>query len=304
MDIISYLNWLIVLVAIILIFLFKPLKLKKTVYPIFFIFLLVTFFCYIYSLMGAKILIINLLGALWTFTAFGLVLIHSSLYLGKKKTTIFFIIALTFGLVSELMGVKYGYLGRYYYNPELTPFFFGLVPVMTVISWATIIYIAFAVSNLILKVSGIQKPDIKGNKLHCLVLLILLSSISGFVAANLDMLLDPVVVANHGWFWIDGGPYFGIPISNFVGWFVVTFTATFVYRLYESFKSKKDGSLTKSSLFTTLSIIVLYVMYFLIYGISAFQMGNQEYILIGAATTGPFILIMLLFTLIDFSGKR
>jgi uncharacterized membrane protein len=304
MDIIFYLNWFIVLVSIILIFLFKPLKLKKTVYPIYFIFFVITFFCYLSTLMGSKILIINLLGGIWTFTAFGLVLIHSSLSLGNKKTTIFFIIALTFGLISELLAVKYGYLGRYYYNPELRPLFFGLVPVMTVISWATIIYMAFTFSNLILEASGIQKPDLKGNKLHCLILLILLSSISGFVAANLDMLLDPVVVASNGWFWIDGGSYFGIPIKNFIGWFFVTFAAIFVFKLYESFKSKNDGSLTKSSLFTNLSMIVLYIMYFFIYGISAFQMGKVEYILIGAATMGPFVLISLFIVMMDFKKPK
>jgi len=298
MNILLYINWLIILVSIILIFLFKPLKLKKTVYPIYFTFFLITFLSYIYTLMGSTILIINILGSLWTYTAFGLVLIHSSLSLGKKKTAIFFIIAILFGLVSELLSVKYGYLGRYYYNPQLEPFFFGLVPVMAVISWATIIYLSYTLSNLILK-AGTKKLDIKRSKVHCLVLMIILSSISGFLAVNLDMILDPIVVANHGWFWVDGGAYFGIPISNFVGWFFVTFAATFIFRLYGFIKPKKDGSLTKSSVFTTSSMIILYIMYFLIYGISAILMTDQQYLLIGATTMGPFILITILILIIN-----
>ncbi|UTB33079.1 MAG: carotenoid biosynthesis protein [Methanobacterium sp. ERen5] len=303
MDILLYLNWFIVLVSIILIFLFKPTKLKKTVYPMYFTFFVVTFFCQLFTLMGSKVLIINILGALWTYTAFGLVLIHSSLSLGNRKTIVFFIIALIIGLVSELLAVKYGYMGRYYYNPKLTPFFFGMVPIMSVFSWATIIYLSYTFANLILK-AGIKKPNLNGNKFHWLILIILLSSVSGFVATNIDMILDPVVVASHGWFWIDGGPYYGIPISNFVGWFFVAFIATFMFRLYESVKPKTDGSLTKSSFFTTLSMILLFIMYFIIYGISAFYMGRPEYILIGATTMGPLILITILITVLQFSGKN
>ena len=36
-----------------------------------------------------------------------------------------------------------------------------------------------------------------------------------------------------GWEWADEGPYFGIPIGNFVGWFVVTAIVTTLFRTYE-----------------------------------------------------------------------
>jgi uncharacterized membrane protein len=305
MDITFYLSWLIVVIAIILIFIRKPLQLKRTIYPIYFAFLIVTFLCYLYSLLGTNILIFQLLGSLWTYTAFATVIIHSSLSLGNKKTTILFAIALVFGLFSELILVKYGWLvGHYYYNPTLRPFVLGLVPVMTVVSWATIIYVSYTFANMILKGFGSPKPNIKQNKLYMILLLILLSAISGLVAANLDMLLDPVVVSTHGWIWVNGGPYFGVPLGNFVGWFIVTFIATLVYRLYELFKKEKDGSLPKSSLFTTSSIIILYLMYFFIYGLTAFLMGNQVYILIGATTMGPFILVTTLITSIKFLSKN
>ncbi len=305
MDIIFYLNWLILLIAIILIFVRKPLQIKKTVYPIYFAFLIITFLCYLYSLIGTNIVLFELLGSLWTYTAFAVVLLHSSIFLGKKKSVIFFIIALAFGLISELILVKYGWLvGHYYYNPTLRPFVFGLVPIMTVVSWATIIYISYTFANMILKGFGSQKPNINQNKLYMIILLILLSAISGLVAANLDMLLDPVVVLTNGWIWVNGGPYFGVPIGNFVGWFIVAFAATLIYRFYELFKKDKNGSLPKKSLFTTSSIIILYFMYFCIYGVTAFLMGKQVYILIGATTMGPFILITTLIISIKFLAKN
>jgi uncharacterized membrane protein len=305
MDIVFYLSWLIVVLAVALIIMLKPLQLKKTVYPIYFLFLLLVFFCYLYTLAGSKFVIINFIGTLLPFITLSLVIIHSSLTLGKKKTSIFFISAFIFALISESIGVKYGLIfGHYYYNPLLAPFFFGLVPIMIVVSWLPFIYISYTFANMILKGFGSQKPNIKQNKLFMIVLLFLLSAISGLVAVNLDMLLDPVVVSTQGWFWIGGGPYFGVPISNFVGWFLVTFVFTFIFRLYESFKKVNDRSLPKVSLFMSSSIIILYLIYFIIYGFIAFLMGNQVYILIGATTMGPFIIITTLITVIDFLGKN
>jgi uncharacterized membrane protein len=304
MDAIFYLNWLIVVVSIILILFRKPSEIKRIIYPIYFAFLIITFLSYLSVLLGINIGIFEVLGSLWTYTAFAIVILHSSLFLGRKKSLIFFIIALFFGLFSELALIKYGWVGAYYYNPVLSPFIFGVVPVMTVVSWATIIYISYTFANMILEGFGSAKPNIKQNKLFMIIILILLSAISGLVAANLDMLLDPVVVATHGWIWVNGGPYFGVPLGNFVGWFVITFVATLVYRLYELFQKATDGSLPKKSFFTISSIIILYLMYFVIYGLSAFRMGNQVYILIGATTMGPFILITTLFTVLNFFGKN
>jgi uncharacterized membrane protein len=48
------------------------------------------------------------------------------------------------------------------------------------------------------------------------------------------------------WAWLDGGPYFGVPIGNFVGWFVVTVLVTGLFRLFEYYKPQQDLLLSKS----------------------------------------------------------
>ena len=43
--------------------------------------------------------------------------------------------------------------------------------------------------------------------------------IASIVTVIIDFILDPVwATINKTWFWKSGGPYFGIPISNFFGW--------------------------------------------------------------------------------------
>lgn len=297
----SLLGGLLIVIAIALIIKENPSQLKKTFLPLYFALLIITFLGYLYSILYPKILILSVLGFLWVYIAFAFVLIHSSLSLGKKKTTIFFIITFLLGLLSELIGVKFGWIfGNYYYNLVLTPFnLFGLVPLATPISWAIIIYMSYTITNIILFGFGSKKPDIKWNRpVYTLLLIVLLSCIDGLIATNMDMMIDPVSVSGAGWFWIGGGPYFGIPISNFIGWFLVAFSATIIFRSYESFKQKYESS--DSSIFISSSMICLFLMYFVIYALQAFVSGNPIYILIGTTTMGPFILITILVTLIKF----
>jgi putative membrane protein len=56
---------------------------------------------------------------------------------------------------------------------------------------------------------------------------LLLAVVSGALMMLLDVVIDPVAVRGDRWFlgrifWYpDGGPYFGVPLSNFVGWWLV-----------------------------------------------------------------------------------
>lgn len=45
---------------------------------------------------------------------------------------------------------------------------------------------------------------------------------TGAVVALFDLQIEPVAVIIHGyWEWHDVGPYYGVPLVNFLGWFVV-----------------------------------------------------------------------------------
>jgi uncharacterized membrane protein len=204
------------------------------------------------------------------------------------------------------LGVKYGWIyGHYYYNPILTPAFFGLVPVVNVLSWALIIYISYIFGNIILGFNK-NKFSLKNESFPFIFLImVIISMISALVATNLDMLVDPVVVATHAWFWVDGGAYFGIPISNFVGWFVVVFSVSIIFRMIDLIMDKNHHSTSENSIHSA-TIIGLYFMFLLIYGYTAILIGRPEYLLIGVTAMGPFILITVLITYINHKngGKK
>ncbi|MDD1774511.1 MAG: carotenoid biosynthesis protein [Methanobacterium sp.] len=282
---------LIILAAILISLLSGRFNLNKQFYvKLYFALFIITSLCSLLSLTSISIFI--LIGSLSFFFTFGFVLLHSSEVLGNKKMVIFFTIALLFGLFSEVISVKYGYIyGQYYYN---SPFFFGLVAFTIPFLWAVVIYSSYTLTNLFLFGFGGEKPKKTDKLWYFICLLILISSIGGLIALNLDMFVDPVTVSAPvpDWVWIGGGPYFGIPISNFIGWFLVAGLAILIFRLYEAFSPSDDSIAMNIPL--NLYIIIIYVYYFISNAVKAFMLGKVEYILIGTATMIPFIIIGLL----------
>ncbi|MGP8024381.1 MAG: carotenoid biosynthesis protein [Methanobacterium sp.] len=286
---------LIITVAFLIAILSKPLNLNKNFYlKTSFILVLITSFSSLISNF-TSISIFSIAGSLSFFLIFAFVLLHSSEVLGNKKTVIFFILAFLIGLFFEIEGVIYGEIGGGHYYYTAPSFFFGLVPFATPMSWVIIIYICYTIANLFLFGFNGDKPKKTNSLRYFIGLTTLLSVISGLIAVNLDMILDPVSVAPQveTWVWVGGGPYFGIPIGNFVGWVLVAGSAVFIFRCYERIVSKSDVN-TDVNIFPYLSIIILYMIYFLLNAVYAFKLGKVEYILIGTTTMWPFILIGIL----------
>jgi len=92
----------------------------------------------------------------------------------------------------------------------------------------------YALTNQFLFGAIGDRPRLKSIRLNAAGLIIIESAIGATMALNVDDSLDPVAVSQHipSWVWIDGGPYFGIPLSNFIAWFIVTFLAVLLFRLY------------------------------------------------------------------------
>ena len=299
-----YISLFIVISAIFIALVSRRLNLNINFYiKLFFYLVVATFICKIVTYF-IPLPFIDVIGSFFMYSTFAFVLLHSSKILGNRKTAIFFTIALLFGLFSEAIGVKYGLIfGNYYYT--LSTFFFGLVPLATPISWAIIIYFGYVLTNILLSGYGEEIHKKTDNLWYSIGLVLLLSLIGGLIAVNIDMILDPVSVTPPaiGWVWIGGGPYYGIPISNFIGWFLVAAVAILIFRSYELISSKSDSSELSVDSYYNFYIIPIYIMYFLFNAVRALELGRIEYVLIGATTMGPFILITILIFMLKMKKR-
>jgi uncharacterized membrane protein len=209
----------------------------------------------------------------------------------KFRALIFLGIALAAGTLSELLGTTYGWIygQRYYYTaPDKV---FGLVPFTVLITWVAVIYLAYSITNIVDPAKNhvtLKKAVHIGSFMYIL----LLSALDGFLAMNLDMILDPVYVRSGGWVWQDGGAYFGIPISNFIGWFIVAFASTLIFRTYSL---RKPVDMAQKIDFIFFTPVIAYVIFGVVkYGILSYVMGHVEYALIGVSVMFPFVAIATL----------
>jgi len=216
--------------------------------------------------------------------------------MGKKRTALLFILSLSFGFLSEYVGVVYGWVfGPYYYSSSMSSLL-GIMAIETPFSWALIIYISYRLAAIL--ISGSVNGEIAPSqpKWRAICLTAWLSVISGLCAMNIDMILDPVAVTQGAWTWIGGGSYFGVPLSNFAGWFMVAFICTLVFRItILCTNSSGEGVVAPLNLKLLSALVIgVYLWYLIKHVALSLNLNHPEFALVGIAAMLPLILISLL----------
>lgn len=157
-----------------------------------------------------------------TLLAFTFALAHARLRLGCSRTLL--LLGLSFGvsLLYESVGVATGWVyGPYHYTDLLGPRFLGLVPYLIPAAWFMMVYPAQVI------VEGLLGDRLVAGWRRILGL----AAASAVVMTAWDVIMDPIMVRMGFWVWEVEGAYFGVPLHNYAGWFVTTFTIYLLFRL-------------------------------------------------------------------------
>jgi len=151
-------------------------------------------------------------------------IVHGSVVYSRKGIAIFVALCLGFATLAESLSLRTGFpFGRYYFTDVMGPKIFQL-PALLALAYLGIGYAAWIVALFILDYAG--KP-LRGARLFALPLL------ASVIMMAWDLSMDPYWgTLIHAWIWQDGGGYFGVPVSNFFGWFLTAFIYYFVFALY------------------------------------------------------------------------
>ena len=119
-----------------------------------------------------------------------------------------FVLLYALSLGSELLGTGYGIpFGAYHYSAMLGPEWLGRVPILIPLSWFSMSVAAFGIAPA-------------GNRSGPVGMVTRI----GFTSLLLlvwDLSLDPAMShATSYWVWGATGPYYGMPWSNLIGWYV------------------------------------------------------------------------------------
>jgi uncharacterized membrane protein len=150
--------------------------------------------------------------------------IHGARIYHSRGFLVFATLCLGVGTLFESLSLRTGFpFGHYRFTDLMGPKLFDL-PVLLALAYVGMGYLSWVVGLVILEC---QNEPISGRKI------VLLPLAASFIMTAWDLSMDPVWAdIDHAWVWRNGGSYYGVPISNFFGWFLTVYTFYQLFALY------------------------------------------------------------------------
>ena len=139
--------------------------------------------------------------------------LHASRSMGWRHGTLLLFLTVTMSLFLESVGVVTGVVfGSYCYTTIMGPSFFGLVPYMIPMAWFALVYPSYVIAEWLVPAQWVEWRR-----------LLAVAALGATVVTGVDMAMDPVMVAAGGWIWQIRGAFFGVPVQNYLGWWLTAF---------------------------------------------------------------------------------
>ncbi len=192
----------------------------------------------VYAILTAYTLVSLYLGApyhpiftpILTLLAFVFALLHGSQHLDWRHTLLLLLLTFAVSLLFESVGVATGAIyGPYHYTDKLGYKFLGLVPLLIPVAWFMMTYPSYVIARVITPLLD-----------SLWAWRLLLAGIGGLVMTAWDLALDPLMVAGGHWVWDVQGGYFGIPLHNYLGWWLTTFITFFLFLTLANIKPRRN----------------------------------------------------------------
>lgn len=158
---------------------------------------------------------------------------------GKTAGILLGIFIFLFTFIVEGAGAGTDFLfGSYDYTKSFAPNLFG-VPIAIGFAWLMVMATTHVLARWIMPSGGI-----------------LYAVVGAIGAVIIDLIIDPVAfLLKKYWIWEDTGIYYGIPWTNFTGWFLVAF----VLHLLIDWLMKRQGIQTRASILEK-RMVLLYIL--------------------------------------------
>jgi putative membrane protein len=142
-------------------------------------------------------------------------IVHGSVLYRLKGILVFALTCLCIGTVTESLSLRTGFpFGHYHFTEVMGPKFLGL-PLLLVLAYLGIGYCSWVLGILILGMCG--RP-VAGYRTFALPV------VASFIMLAWDLSMEPDwSTVDRAWIWLDGGQYFGVPFSNFFGWYLTAY---------------------------------------------------------------------------------
>ena len=181
--------------------------------------------------------------------------------LGWSRTWRFWLISFTTAFVCEYSSTRTGIpFGWYNYNGSTVgqELYISNIPFMATISFSYLLYAAYCLTHYVLlpvEHSSPTRPSVMPLRFDLAVRTgwpaLMLTAV---LFALLDVVIDPVALRGDRWFlgkiydYLDPGIHFGVPLTNYLGWFAVGVISLAIYfpidRRLPPLQPRTNGSTT------------------------------------------------------------
>jgi len=246
----------------------------------------------------------------YVFAFFTAYLLAAVTHLGWKRVALFtsggYLTAFTSELSSITTGFPYGW---YYYIDKTSSqeLWIAGVPFFDSLSYVFLCYCSYATAILILaplKTYGCSVIVLETDRLRRSISTLLLGSI---LQTYLDIIIDPVALQGERWFlgkiygYRETGHHFGIPLTNYIGWFMVSIVMIFLLQRIAVSGGKNATPPTGVCYFPGSSLLpaFLYLSIIAFNLVVAFVINEMT-----IAITGLFIVLLPFVIVLLLTGRR
>jgi uncharacterized membrane protein len=173
-------------------------------------------------LSGAGAVVTGIAGTAWQLLSTVFVFWHGGRRYGAGGIIALFAITYVISNAYENLSISTGFpFGHYHYTHQGTPFLFQ-VPFTIGLAYFGYGYLAWLVASAIIGRGDRMTRSWFGAVLQPLT--------AAFVMVMWDLVMDPLnSTIGHSWIWHQGGGYNGVPLSNYLGWYLTVWT---VYQVF------------------------------------------------------------------------
>jgi len=149
---------------------------------------------------------------------------HAIYMFGPRHALAYLGLAAGLSWSMEQLGVTGSVFGAYHYTGVLG-LRLGDVPVAVILVWFEYVYCSHLLGR---RLAGHGPLGERGPILGGALLTAALTTAQ-------DLVIDPIMSGPQlqAWIWDQPGPYFGVPVQNYAGWFVTAFLIALSYGLFE-----------------------------------------------------------------------
>lgn len=179
-------------------------------------------------------------------------LMHGARRYGWSGILIFVVICLVVSNILENLSIQTGFpFGHYHYTDGLGPKLF-LVPILIGPAYISTGYLAWVIGNVLV-------GDVRSHGSR--FTLFATPFVAAFAMVVWDVCLDPTLsTILKFWIWEQGGGFFGVPLSNYLGWFLTVFIFFALFAINLHFRRPRSAEASPLSRSYYAQAVALYAV--------------------------------------------